>query len=422
MISWKPMASGWLARPLSFDGSARGLLMVTVIVGLAGCQPPKPTAEVKEVKVGEAAKQTAIDAKDALFARLSGRLTEVISQDGSAAAIEVCSREAATIAAEVAKQHGVSIGRTSFQLRNPKNTAPAWAKTFIKQRVSEPQFVPLPHGATGALLPIRLKGKCLACHGPADEIAADVRANLKKLYPKDQATGFKEGDLRGWFWVEAPAVESEGDNIDTPEDHAVHAAEHGFGRGKEPRFGRGMGKGMGRGFGRGKGGRGPGPGMRGDMTTLHTMFDNRDKIQRTVKLQPQGAEALTESDDPKVAALLQEHVPAMESRVHENEPLPPMTFHPVFVELIKHANDYSLDYEDTEKGIKVIYKAKDPFVITLVQEHAKLVSRFIQNGMEEIHKPYKLPKVGDTTIKEPTTRGEAPAPDNNATTAPKVDR
>ncbi|APZ90706.1 DsrE family protein [Fuerstiella marisgermanici] len=152
----------------------------------------------------------------------------------------------------------------------------------------------------------------------------------------------------------------------------------------------GRGQGVGRGRGRG---RGMSAEMREDMTTLHAMFAAREKITRTVKMLPKGAEATTESDDTKIVAMLKEHVPAMENRVHENEPLPPMTFHPVFVELIKHADDYTLTYKETKQGMEVTYEADDPFVIMLVQEHAKLVSRFLKNGMDEIHKPYTLPKV-----------------------------
>lgn len=191
-----------------------------------------------------------------------------------------------------------------------------------------------------------------------------------------------------------------------------------------------------RGAGRG---RGPGanPEMRADMTTLHALFRSRDKIKRTVKLLPTGAEALTESDDEAIAALLHEHVPAMESRVQEDKPLPPMTFHPIFVELIEHADDYTLTYEETKKGMKVIYEANDPFVIMLVREHAKLVSRFIQNGMVEIHKPYTLPQVRDEPSRaqsNSTAAGKAPslgitpplptqaeAPADNPTTPAKVE-
>jgi hypothetical protein len=41
---------------------------------------------------------------------------------------------------------------------------------------------------------------CLACHGESLEPA--VAAKLAAAYPKDQATGFRAGDLRGAFWVE----------------------------------------------------------------------------------------------------------------------------------------------------------------------------------------------------------------------------
>lgn len=147
----------------------------------------------------------------------------------------------------------------------------------------------------------------------------------------------------------------------------------------------------GRGQGRGMGGRFP------DMQTIHTLFANRNLIKRSVKLLPNGAETITESKDPRIAALLQEHVPAMEIRVNKNSPLPPMTFHPVFQGLIKHSDDYTFEYTTTADGIKVTYQARDPYVIMLVQEHAKLVSRFLRNGMEEIHKEYTFPKVQNAT-------------------------
>jgi intracellular sulfur oxidation DsrE/DsrF family protein len=150
----------------------------------------------------------------------------------------------------------------------------------------------------------------------------------------------------------------------------------------------------GRGMGRGRGAM---PGMQGDMTTLHAMFADRDKIKRIVTNLPDGAEAVTESEDEMIANLLKEHVPAMEDRVLGNKPLPPMTFHPIFIELINHAKDYTLTYEETDKGVKVKYQSNDPFVIMLVQEHAKLVSRFLTNGMEEIHAPYTLPTVSKET-------------------------
>ncbi|MEW4491108.1 hypothetical protein AB1L42_23740 [Thalassoglobus sp. JC818] len=156
--------------------------------------------------------------------------------------------------------------------------------------------------------------------------------------------------------------------------------------------------------GRGSGGAGAG-GFRSDMTTIHSMFADRSKIRRTLKMLPNGADALTESDDEKITALLQDHVPNMDSRVLMNQPLPPMTFHPVFVGLIKNADKYTLEYEETEKGVKASYRSDDPYVVMLVQEHAKLVSRFIKNGHSEIHAEYELPKLiekkADTEEEQP---------------------
>ena len=170
---------------------------------------------------------------------------------------------------------------------------------------------------------------------------------------------------------------------------------------RQPQMGRGTEQGRGRGFGRGFG-RGPGAmsGRRADMTTIHSMFASSDKITRTVKILPDGAEAKTESDDKEIASLIQQHVPSMENRVLGNEPLPPMTFHPVFVELIKNNDKYTMDYEDTDKGVKVVYTADNPYVVMLVQEHAKLVSRFLKNGMREIHEPYELPELPDSAARK----------------------
>jgi len=129
----------------------------------------------------------------------------VISTEGPAKAISVCSEEAPAIAREVSEEFGVAIGRTSFKLRNSKNTPPTWAASFVESRIDKPQYVDLPEGKLGALLPIVLQPKCVTCHGPRDSIAEDVRTALSERYPDDQATGFQAGDLRGWFWIEVPA-------------------------------------------------------------------------------------------------------------------------------------------------------------------------------------------------------------------------
>ena len=181
---------------------------------LAGCQ--KPSAEQAESQTAqpvpvtivanstpsEADKESMLAAKDALFTKLSGRLMEAMGSQGPASAISVCQQEAPKIAEEVGQEQGVKIGRTGVRLRNPNNTVPQWAREMTEAKVDTPQFVSLTSGQSAALLPIKLKAQCLMCHGPKDTIAPVIQDQLAELYPNDEATGFAEGELRGWFWVE----------------------------------------------------------------------------------------------------------------------------------------------------------------------------------------------------------------------------
>jgi hypothetical protein len=44
---------------------------------------------------------------------------------------------------------------------------------------------------------------CLQCHGiPGTDLAPSTVALLQQLYPRDEATGFKLGDLRGLWRVD----------------------------------------------------------------------------------------------------------------------------------------------------------------------------------------------------------------------------
>jgi hypothetical protein len=53
----------------------------------------------------------------------------------------------------------------------------------------------------GVLLPIAVKSACLGCHGPAAGLSPKVKEALAAAYPADRATGYAEGDARGFTWV-----------------------------------------------------------------------------------------------------------------------------------------------------------------------------------------------------------------------------
>jgi hypothetical protein len=52
--------------------------------------------------------------------------------------------------------------------------------------------------------PIRVQAMCLSCHGDPAGIPAEVKEILASRYPKDLATGYKAGDLRGAVSVRIP--------------------------------------------------------------------------------------------------------------------------------------------------------------------------------------------------------------------------
>jgi hypothetical protein len=142
------------------------------------------------------------EARDALAAGLFAELVAALGKGGPTGAIPVCKDRAPEIARAVGREKGVRIGRTSFRLRNPANEPPPWAAPILDERPAGPVHVELEGGSLGILFPIVTAAPCVQCHGPSERIAPEVREALRASYPRDAATGFSEGDLRGWFWVE----------------------------------------------------------------------------------------------------------------------------------------------------------------------------------------------------------------------------
>lgn len=157
----------------------------------------------------KAQQELILTATNALASEMMGELTAALDEDGPAGGIRVCREKAPSVAVRVSETYGVGIGRTANMLRNPENVAPEWATPYVEAMVEDPTWVGGPDGELGALLPIRLKAECQMCHGPAETIDPDVMAAIHEVYPDDQAVGFSEGDLRGWFWIEAPPGEPE---------------------------------------------------------------------------------------------------------------------------------------------------------------------------------------------------------------------
>jgi hypothetical protein len=131
------------------------------------------------------------------------------------------------------------------------------------------------------------------------------------------------------------------------------------------------------------------PAFAADRDGFHYLLEHRKDIRRTVKEVAGGVETLTESDDPAVAGKIREHVSAMHARVktgngvHYRDPL--------FAEIFRNYDKITMTVERTPKGAKVTETSADPYVAKLIQAHALVVTKFIENGHAEVMKNHPLP-------------------------------
>ena len=171
------------------------------------------------VNAGETAKANheaeIIEAKKAIkeFAgALQTELKTAMQAGGPVAAIAVCNVRAMPITEKIAAEKGMQLSRVSLKNRNPVNAPNDWQaaviQDFEKQKMSGKDVASLAWSETvdgddgrefRFMKAIPTAAVCLNCHGTS--IAPEVSQALTNLYPKDLATGYSEGDIRGAFVV-----------------------------------------------------------------------------------------------------------------------------------------------------------------------------------------------------------------------------
>jgi len=103
-------------------------------------------------------------------------------------------------------------------------------------------------------------------------------------------------------------------------------------------------------------------------------------IRRTVWHTSNGVEAVTESDDPVVAAKIIEHSKAMQARMKAGAQV--RVWDPVFAELFKKHGVVSLDVTTTDKGVRIVESSEEPEAVVLLRSHAMGVSEFVREGFK----------------------------------------
>jgi hypothetical protein len=181
---------------------AVALILASSPVTLTAGEPAPDTAWVEQ------SRQLAMQ----LGGQLKAELSKAIAEGGPMAAINVCYLRAPEIAAQLSQSSGARVGRTALRVRNPSNAPDDLERSVLEQFATDLGSGPIDRPLEAVfeirrgdaverryMRAIPTDALCLTCHGKT--IAPELAAAIARDYPKDEATGFEQGQLRGAFSV-----------------------------------------------------------------------------------------------------------------------------------------------------------------------------------------------------------------------------
>ncbi len=157
-------------------------------------------------------KEQGISAIKQLGGALKSELKAKMKEDPTGVkAADFCAQSAEKITKEINSKlpENIRVRRTSLKTRNTANkpdtvdtrVMDVFAKELAAKQISPSTIkVVEADGATRVYKPLVTQKVCLKCHG--SNISPEIARIIKEKYPDDQATGFKEGDLRGMIVAE----------------------------------------------------------------------------------------------------------------------------------------------------------------------------------------------------------------------------
>ncbi len=184
----------------------RILLIVGVVsfMAITGSIAQQPTQDLQQGEALAEARQVSSE----LAEKVRGLLLQEIGKGGFASAVKVCSDTAQQMTLEFNARTGHTVRRVSLKYRNPQNVP----DEYERRKLEELDLLNRKKGMRNEyyevvedqgkrylryLKPLLVLPLCINCHGPKENISADVNTILAEKYPEDRATGFLVGDLRG---------------------------------------------------------------------------------------------------------------------------------------------------------------------------------------------------------------------------------
>lgn len=142
-------------------------------------------------------------------------LKKELAASGPEAAIGVCKQVAPEIAGSISRANGVRVARVSLKVRNAVLGHPdAWEQAVLADfdrraasgekpdAMERAEIVSEPAGRYFRYMKaIPVQPMCIACHGAPEALAPAIAEKLAVEYPKDRATGYAPGQIRGAITV-----------------------------------------------------------------------------------------------------------------------------------------------------------------------------------------------------------------------------
>ena len=182
------------------------IFILAIALAAAGCTRKDKKTALSEEDLIQLATQKGDEVSQTTQTVLASKLKQVIESEGIPHALKYCNVNAYPIVDSLEKAYKISIKRASIKTRNPEDAPTPVEASIIDQYLDE-----IERGETPGVVikteekdilyfkPIILSAAlCLRCHGQiGTDILNEHHTIIENLYPEDNATGHKMGDLRG---------------------------------------------------------------------------------------------------------------------------------------------------------------------------------------------------------------------------------
>ncbi|MBI3526940.1 MAG: DUF3365 domain-containing protein [Betaproteobacteria bacterium] len=154
-----------------------------------------------------------------MIQQLGTALKKELAANGPDGVVSVCRDMAPAIAGELSRKSGGRVAQVSLKSRNPLLGDPdVWEQQVLAEfdrraaageKVESPEYSETTEEPRGRyfryMKALPVQPLCLTCHGTAKIIPDHVRTRLAIEYPRDRATGYGLGQVRGAVTIKQPA-------------------------------------------------------------------------------------------------------------------------------------------------------------------------------------------------------------------------